>query len=133
MQANGTKTYYKSLADLWSTFNNDYFQADFPRLFVRAEDIIFYSKETITQIAECAGMKVRDNFVYMTARAKPRSATNWVGGMMKYGSAMGRFPSSVTPEERDYLQTALDPHLMKLFHYSQWPMHNNKQEVEGKL
>ena len=57
-----------SLAHLWNDWYAYYLDIkkrgggdDFPYLVVRMEDLVFYPKETIYQVCECAGGKIRDD------------------------------------------------------------------------
>lgn len=123
---------YESLAEVWSTFNREYWQADFPRLMVRTEDLIFYPKQVMQIISECSGMPLQSNhrvnassdsssssnpFDYIIPPSKPDSSTDWISAMAKYGSTVGRISDHITPEEHEYLQSALDAQLMKALHY----------------
>jgi len=110
-------THYKSLPDLWSSWNGDYLHADFPRLIIRMEDTVFYPERVMRMISECSGMPIKEPFQYMTKKGKGESDTNLVTAMVKYGSDRGRVSGDVTARELRYLQTALDPVLMKLLRY----------------
>jgi hypothetical protein len=44
---------HASLAHMWLEWYEDYFAADWPRLMVRLEDLVFYPHETLRQICEC--------------------------------------------------------------------------------
>ncbi len=46
---------HESLAHMWTDWYKDYYDAEFPRLMIRLEDLVFYPHETIRQICECAG------------------------------------------------------------------------------
>jgi len=110
-------THYRSLADLWSSWNGDYLHADFPRLMIRMEDTVFYPEKVMRLVAECSGMEMREPFEYMTNRGKGESDTTLVTAMVKYGNDEGRISQNLTLAEKRYLQTALDPLLMRLLHY----------------
>lgn len=45
---------HESLAHMWTDWYKDYYDADYPRLMVRLEDLVFYPHETLKQICECA-------------------------------------------------------------------------------
>lgn len=40
---------------MWTDWYKDYYDADFPRLMIRLEDLVFYPHETLKQICECGG------------------------------------------------------------------------------
>jgi len=44
---------HKSLAHMWTDWYKDYFDADYPRLMIRLEDLVFYPHETLRQVCEC--------------------------------------------------------------------------------
>ncbi|VEU35654.1 unnamed protein product [Pseudo-nitzschia multistriata] len=45
---------HKSLAHMWADWYNDYYEANFPRLMIRLEDLVFYPHETLKMVCECA-------------------------------------------------------------------------------
>jgi len=102
---------------MWSKWNRDYLDADFPRLLIRMEDTIFYPKQVLSIIANCTGMELRHPFQYTTDKGKAESKTTLVTAMVKYGSEAGRIHPNLTRAEREYLRTAFDPELMRLLHY----------------
>lgn len=71
----------------------------------------------VGRIGNCSGMPIREKFHYVSEKGKGGSSTNLVTAMIKYGTTEGRIPPSLTREEKEYLQTALDPRLMELLHY----------------
>ena len=74
-----------------------------------------------------------DGFHYYAQKSKKGSGTNWLQAMEKYGREKGRFPGTITSEEKRYLQTALSPTLMKLLHYPQIPVSGTAASlVNGK-
>jgi hypothetical protein len=77
--AEGREDHHLSLAHMWNDWYGYYLDItkrgggdDFPYLVVRMEDLVFYPKETITQVCECAGGKIRDDqtFQLITDSAK---------------------------------------------------------------
>ena len=121
---------------MWSTFHLDYIKATFPRLMVRAEDLIFHPRRLIEIIANCSGMSLKHGtFQYVAESTKQATDTTLLSAMMKYGTAEGRFfrPGTITREETQYLQTALNPELMQLFHYPQIPVDTFGSEKDEYL
>jgi hypothetical protein len=58
---------YKSLAHVWSEWYREYLDADFPRLIVRFEDLIFHAPAVLEQIRECVGAVWKEKeFVFLT-------------------------------------------------------------------
>ena len=45
---------HKSLAHMWTDWYKDYYDAEYPRLMIRLEDLVFYPHETLRQVCECA-------------------------------------------------------------------------------
>lgn len=52
---------HESLAHMWMDWYQDYYDAAFPRLMIRLEDLVFYPHETIRQICECGGGSIDAN------------------------------------------------------------------------
>ena len=87
-------------------------------------DLVFYTKETITQVCECAGGRIRTDrpFVYTVDSAKADSpghdtTVGFVEAWIRYSKpppVRGGFAS-----EEDYVaaKSVLDPELMQLFGY----------------
>ena len=68
---------WDSLAHVWSDWYGQYFHADYPRLIVRFEDLLFNVKEMANTICECVGGVPRnDQFAYVVDSGK----FNWQGG-----------------------------------------------------
>jgi hypothetical protein len=115
---------YESLAHYWTKWNQEYLEADYPRLIVRFEDLQFHAKEMINLVCECAGAVPRDPnaaFTYIVDSGKWGAGhrgqqTNLITAMIKYGTDARRF-SGMTREDMEYAATALDPELMQLFQY----------------
>jgi hypothetical protein len=125
----GQQEVYTSLADLWSVWNRQYLEADYPRLMVRFEDYLFHTKKVIDEVMRCAGMNQlspegeddgdrHHQFQYHVDPAKGhgRSNTDFVSAMAKYGRDRGRF-RSLSKADLDYSRLALDLKLMEMFHY----------------
>ena len=69
------KDHHLSLAHLWNDWYSYYIDGkggDFPFLVIRMEDLVFYPKETLHQVCECAGGKIRTDqpFQFITDSAK---------------------------------------------------------------
>jgi len=133
-------TKYDSLAELWSSFNEEYLYSEAPRLIIRAEDTFLYPKQLLEIISNCSGMPLKrdiisncsgmplkrdgeedSGFRYFGSNSTKGGTADWLQAMEKYGRKKGRFPGTITSEEKGYLQSALSPTLMKLLHYPQIP------------
>jgi hypothetical protein len=96
--AENRQDHHISLAHLWNDWYSYYLDVkkrgggdDFPFLVVRMEDLVFYPKETTTQVCECAGGKIREDqkFQLITDSAKGDSkghdtSTGIVEAWIKY-------------------------------------------------
>ena len=62
---------WPSLAHVWTSWYQEYLHADFPRLIIRFEDLLFHTEAVLEEIKECVGAEwVHDTFVYQTKPAK---------------------------------------------------------------
>lgn len=117
-----------SLAHMWNDWYGYYLkEADYPFVAVRMEDLVFYPKETIGQVCECAGGKIRTDqaFKFVVESAKKDSpghdkTTGIYEAWIKYSKpapAMGGF------SEADFLHSyeALNQTLMDLMGYHHPP------------
>lgn len=119
---------WDSLAHLYSDFYNQYLHADYPRLFVRFEDILVNAPSVLAQIAECTGAPLAPKFVWQTRSSKNHgSGTNFVKAIWKTADRVGRV-KSMTPADLDYARRYLDEHLLELFHYH---LPNSLREERG--
>ncbi|EEC45174.1 predicted protein [Phaeodactylum tricornutum CCAP 1055/1] len=116
---------YPSLAHFWSDWYQQYLQAEYPRLLIRFEDLIFHQKSLLSIVCACAGaIPKQDTFSYVVDAGKWGSAhkgsSNMISAMVKYGSNKKRL-SGLTNEDLSYAQEHLSAHLMTLFQYAQPP------------
>ena len=122
-------TKWNSMAHLWSDWNLQYFHAtEFPKLMIRFEDLIFYPKQVMTQVCECAGgtigkKKKGYKFSYILDSAKfgpghGTTKTTLASAMIQYGQDEGRRKKGLTPDDIALAKDTLDPELMQFFHYN---------------
>lgn len=65
---------YTSLVHLWLDWYHQYvFDATYPRLIIRMEDLVFHTRETIQEICHCAGGVLYPGFKFVTESAKKDS------------------------------------------------------------
>lgn len=109
---------FASLIDMWSEWNRQYFDARFPRLVVRFEDILFHPDKVVTSILSCLGKPVpSQNISYTIERAKDKvSSSDFVTALMTYGREQGRY-NALTENDFEFLKSHLDFDLMDRFHY----------------
>lgn len=119
---------HKSLAHLWNDWYSYYIRdAKFPWIAVRMEDLVFYPKETVRAICECAGGEIRtdQDFQFIVDSAKADSpghdaSTGIYAAWIKYSKPPApKFGFS----DLDYEAAieALDPGLMEAFGYKHPP------------
>ena len=117
---------YESLADLWSTWYNDYLHThDFPRLMIRYEDLLFYPTEVVTAVCECGGGKLLSSergIHHVEESAKKEHYKNsapvgLLSAIQRYGKEDHR-TDTMTEEDLSYARAAFSSDLMDLFHYS---------------
>ena len=109
---------YGSLADLWSEWYRDYFRAEFPRLLVRFEDVVFRPEQVIRSIAKCVKIPLKnENYQYILKRSKWHgNPANLIQAMQRFGTENGRY-GDLQDNDLRYARAALDSDLMEFFHY----------------
>jgi len=112
---------YDSLADMWSQWYRQYLDADYPRILVRLEDMLFRPDKTMKAINECVGITIPHEYQYYLYKSKIHGdSADFVQALGKYGKEKGRY-ESLTADDLEYAKTALDPDLMRLFQYTHAP------------
>ncbi len=115
-------THHDSLADLWNTWYGNWIDAEFPRLIVRFEDLLFHAEQVLTQVCECAGGKVYNisDFKYSVGSAKTGAAHKGSNGLVKsitkYGDKSKRL-KSYTKQDLTYAIKTLKNDIMNSFGY----------------
>ena len=69
---NGFEREHESILHLWNSYYTEYKEAQFPRLIVRYEDLIFHPEEVTEKVCKCAGGSMRRDgrFKYIVDSAK---------------------------------------------------------------
>lgn len=113
---------FATLADLWSEWHRQYLDADFPRLMIRMEDALHHMEHILDKIRECIDWPKDKAFQHEIGVAKRHgNPADFLSSVAKLASWEGRH-LGLTSEDRLYCQRALDPELMRIFHYSQAPL-----------
>lgn len=122
--------HWDNLVHLWNDWYRQYYDADYPRLIVRFEDLLFNVKEMVQTVCECVGGVPRQEgqFAYVVDSGKfgkghPEKGakhTNMISAMAKYGSDKHRY-TSLTDEDLTLAYENLDPELMMAFQYAMTP------------
>ena len=112
---------HDSMIHHWNEWYNHYLNADWPRLLVRYEDLLFFPKQTVTQVCECAGGQMNDKFGYLVESAKRGAVhgaqrTGYMDAIIKYGHQEDRW-NNMTSADLVFARQTLDANLMKLFAY----------------
>jgi hypothetical protein len=115
------RIYHPSLAHFYSKWYTDYLEADFARVMIRMEDLVFHTKNVITQVCQCAGGTMNSNFRYMVDSAKQSHAkmgpqSSLVDVVMRYRT-FGERVSNMTSEDLKLAQSAINSQLLLAFGY----------------
>ena len=115
---------HHSLPEMWNDWYNEYFAEDFPRVFVRFEDLLFYGKNVTQTLCKCGGgVPRRDHFVHVRSSAKLGTAahgsnkTGLLDALIQFGTDEGRL-KGYTKKDLELSHQFLDPKLMTMFDYS---------------
>ena len=115
-------TNHTSMMHLWSDWNKEYYDATFPHLIVRLEDLLFHPEQTLEYVANCTGTTRSEPHRYDLEAAKTHgNPADYILGLTKYGSGQGRYGGLTRQEFIWAGKEALDPTLMKVFGYSNGP------------
>jgi hypothetical protein len=69
---------HESLAHMWLDWYEEYYNAEYPRLMVRLEDLVFYPHETLRKVCECyeGATYVGDENVSLSLESSKQKADN---------------------------------------------------------
>jgi hypothetical protein len=121
-------TNHDSLVHMWNDWYREYIEdADFPRLVVRFEDLLFFGKNVTETACKCAGGKLRWNdsrFVHISASAKKGTVhgpehekTGLVDALIRYSQKHQSTTKGMTKEDLEYAKQHLEPKYMEFFQY----------------
>jgi hypothetical protein len=112
---------HNSLAELWSTFYREYFNAEYPRLIIRFEDTLFHGADVVKAIAHCAGLPPPKKYDFVVDPAKTHGrSSGYVTAMQQYRSEQVRL-QGFTTHDLMYAQKTLDKGLRQALHYPSIP------------
>ena len=116
-------THHQSLVHLWNDWYTEYLTAEFPRLIIRLEDMMFHAPEVITKVCECGGGTMRKKFHYTLGSAKGsggphKGANGLVSAIVKYSDEAKRV-EGFTKDDLDFARSKLNKNLMDTFGYRQ--------------
>ena len=125
--------HHKSLVAFWNDWYGPYFEAKFPHLIIRFEDLIYYPHRVVQTVCECAGGQLRNKFHYIVDSAKKGDAahgavkTSYLDALIRYGTKKGRY-KGFQPRDLEFAGAHLNPNMMRLLGY---PLHENAQLDAG--
>jgi hypothetical protein len=112
-----SSVHFDSLAELWSSWYNEYLETDYPILIIRFEDLVFRPVSVMEKVAECMGGVVNQPFSYRLQTSKSHgSGTDFVKAVVKTGDAVGR-TNNMTTADLEYARQHLDEGLMSRLRY----------------
>lgn len=125
---------YQSLAHLWNDWYHEYTESSsssnnnkYPWIMIRIEDLVFYTKETVKQVCECAGGALRTDqpFRYVADSAKKDSpghdtTTGYAQAWIKYSKPL-QVQGGFAPDDFKAAVQVLDADLMQQFGYTHPP------------
>lgn len=113
--------FFDSLADLWSIWYGRYYNATYPHLIVRFEDMLLQAPAVLAKVAECVGTEVRDPILYQQGSAKNHgSHTDFLSAVLKTADKEKR-AHALTHNDLEYAAASLDSNLMSAFQYNLIP------------
>jgi len=120
-------SHHLSLAHMWNDWNRAYYNATFPRLMVRFEDVVFFPKETARKICTCVGGKlvtpkehdglfhyVIDSALVGKGHGAAQKRNGLIDAWIKYGKPR-KFAFSES--DMEYSERHLDKEMMDIFHW----------------
>ena len=121
---NRTFVSYRSMIDFWNTWYGEWHDAEFPRLMIRFEDLLFHAEETITKICECGGGQMKKEFRYLENSAKGTSGVHsgsagFLASLVTYGNSTLRMNDILKwDKDVEYFNEHVSAELMDLFGYA---------------
>ena len=65
-----TNEFHDSMAHMWRDWYTEYFNATFPRLIVRLEDLVYNPRNVMKEVCECVGGSLAPNLTLLVNSAK---------------------------------------------------------------
>ena len=118
-----TNEFHDSLVHMWLDWYTEYFDATFPRLILRLEDLVFFPRLVLQQICECVGGDLAEKFRLLVNSAKQGSdnvhGTNKTGLLeAMYSHVYVNRTMGMTIEDVIYANAVLqDSVLLETFNY----------------
>lgn len=118
--------YFPSLAHVWNEYYSQYRNADYPRLMIRYEDMLFYPKAVMKRVCECvdgdfldSGFSLKvDNAKFGPGHGEQNPNHGLLTSILK-NTDLSRRVKDFSEEDLIFARdSALDADLMELFRYS---------------
>ena len=113
---------HDSLVHMWKDWNQEYYDATFPRLMVRLEDLVYHPRAVLTQVCHCVEGILADNLTLPEKSAKQgadhihgKVKTGLLDAMIKH--AQGNRTHGMTLDDLQFARQVLDESIMKEFGY----------------
>ena len=121
---NKTFIHYTSLVDMWNTWYGDWYDAKFPRLMVRFEDLLFHAEDVVSKVCKCGGGTMAKTFRYVEDSAKGETgphagSAGFLASLVTYGNSTLRNKATLTERaDVEYFREYIDKDLMETFGYA---------------
>lgn len=114
-------THHDSLVGLWNDWYGEWYEASFPRLIVRFEDMLFHPESVVAQVCQCAGGEMKESFSFTVGSAKGatdahQGSSGMAAAMIRYGDPKARI-ADFTETDLTYAEKIMNMDVMKAFNY----------------
>jgi hypothetical protein len=113
---------HDSLVHMWKDWNQEYYDATFPRLMVRLEDLVYHPQAVLTQVCHCVEGILSEHLT-LPEKSVKQGADN-IHGKVKTGlldamikHAQGNRTHGMTLDDLQFAREVLDESIMKEFGY----------------
>jgi len=108
------------MVDVWNIWHEDYLKADFPRVFIRYEDLLFRQEEIARKVCGCVGGEWTSGEGFNLYEKNVKAENFRVGGrqesLEKYSSREIRF-AQFSEIDLEYAKEHISERLMAEFNY----------------
>jgi hypothetical protein len=114
---------HESLAHMWNDWYRDYYDATFPRVMVRYEDLLFYGKEVTTAACHCFGGTMKSQqFKHVGESAKKGdihlNKTSLIDNIIKFGNKKETDKiKGMTRDDLEFAKETFSQDMMTTFAY----------------
>lgn len=114
---------FETLIHLWNEYYGQFWNAPYPRLIVRYEDLLWHAPRVLSMVSDCVGAdtssKMR-SYSYVTSPAKTHGnkVSNLIDAIARAGSEEMRKTGYLTAVDLQEVTKTIDHTLVHLFQYS---------------